>query len=290
MNMKYELAVAHRVCPTLAKVAVCYSDKLAMVRATAVSLARALNGIRTKLTVILDGCDSSYEKLFDEVFSDGAVKGVDYERIFTPAIGNHATYAKQQEILERDLSESEYLYFSEDDYIYRPNAFRAMMNCLKQSDVDFVTPLDHPDRYLKLILESRKVEIKVSGGCHWREIGTTCCTFMTKHNVFAESRNLLKCYGAGGCDCTLWLGLTKDNIFCFFSMLKNLLCYLLTGRNDWSKCIHISAWKYHHLNLVLTRKYRLWGPMPTLAVHLAQPSIPPFAEAILGTDRIEYCD
>lgn len=284
MNMKYELAVAHRVCPTLAKVAVRYNDKLTMVKVTALSLARALSGIRTKLTVILDGCDSSYEKLFDEIFANGAVSNVDYERMSTPAIGNHATYAKQQEILERDLPESEYLYFSEDDYIYNPMAFRAMMDCLRQSDVDFVTPLDHPDRYVKLIPESRKVEIKVSEYCHWREVGTTCCTFMTKHTVFAESRKLLECYGNGGCDGTLWVGLTKDNIFCFCAILKNLLRYLFTGRNDWSRCIHVSAWKYHHLNLVFTRKYRLWGPMPTLAVHLARTSIPPFADALLLTD------
>ena len=282
--MKYELAVAHRVCPTLAKVAVCYNDKFAMVKATALSLARALCGIRTKLTVILDGCDSSYEKLFDEIFADGAVNGVDYERIATPAIGKHATYAKQLEILGRDLPECEYLYFSEDDYIYNPVAFRAMMDCLRLPGVDFVTPLDHPDRYVKLIPESKRAEIKVSRYCHWREVGTTCCTFMTKYNIFDESKKLLGCYANGGCDGTLWLGLTKDNIFCLFAMLKNLFNYLFSGSNDWSKCIHISAWKYHQLNLVFTRKYRLWGPMPTLAVHLARPSIPPFSDTLLGTD------
>ena len=239
------------------------------------SLAKAINGIRTKLIVILDGCPAEYEWLFDDMFSEKNAL-VDYERISTSAIGNHATYAKQMEVLSSFVNDAEYFYLSEDDYIYREDAFRAMMDFLKRPGVDFVTPLDHPDRYSHLIPERRRNEIRVSEYCHWREVGTTCCTFMTTSRIFVESRALLACYGQGGCDGTLWLGLTKDSVFSIHATIWMLFRYL-TGRDrTWSKCIAVSAWRFHKLNLLLTRRYRLWGPVPTLAVHLATPSLPPF--------------
>ena len=282
ITMKYELVVAHRVCPILAKVAVCYDDKLAMVRATTISLARALNGIRTKLIVILDGCDYKYEGLFDSVFANDKVVGVDYELLKTPAIGNHDTYAKQLELLQAHASQGQFFYFSEDDYIYKCNAFHEMMDFLQNSDVDFVTPLDHPDRYRQVIPESRKVAIKHSKCCHWREVGTTCCTFMTKRQVLIDAGRLLASYGNGSCDVALWLGLTKDCVFRLFSIAIGLCCYVFGKKKDWSRCVAISAWRYHHVRLFTTRKYRLWGPMPTLAVHLARSSISPCVEDVLA--------
>ena len=278
--MKYELAIAHRVCPALAKVAVAYDNKLDMVKATARSLADALNGIRTKLVVIFDGCDETYEKVFEEIFGKGHVDGVCYECVRTSAIGNHATYARQHEILSALVDEAENLYFSEDDYIYRREAFRAMMDFLKESGVDFVTPLDHPDRYSHFIPESRKVEIRVSDYCHWREVGTTCCTFMTTSRIFRSAHRLLECYGRGGCDGTLWLGLTKDYVFHVHVILWMLLRYMMGLDNTWAKCIAVSAWKYHNVKLLFSRRYHLWGPMPTLAVHLAKSSLPPFSKRL----------
>ena len=215
--MKYELAIAHRVCPALAKVAVGFDDKLEMVKVAINSIAKAIDGIATKLIVILDGCPVEYEQLIDDVFTK--VSSVDYERVSTSAIGNHATYAKQLELLSAFVDEAEYLYFSEDDYIYRKDAFRAMMDFLKRPGVDFVTPLDHPDRYSHVVPERKKVEIRVSGYCHWREVGTTCCTFMMTRTIFMKTRKFLECYGKGGCDCTLWLGLTKDSVFSIYATI-----------------------------------------------------------------------
>ena len=282
--MKYEMAIAHRVCPYLAKVAAGFDDKFEMVKATAMSLAKAINGIRTKLIVILDGCPAEYEWLFDDMFGEKNAL-VDYERISTSAIGNHATYAKQMEVLSSFVNDAEYFYLSEDDYIYREDAFRAMMDFLKRPGVDFVTPLDHPDRYSHVVPERRQSEIRVSEHCHWREVGTTCCTFMMTSRTFVESRALLACYGQGGCDGTLWLGLTKDSVFSIRATIWMLFRYL-TGRDrTWSKCIAVSAWRFHKLNLLLTRRYRLWGPMPTLAVHLATPSLPPFYSRFMAWRR-----
>ena len=278
--MKYDLVIAHRVCPALAKSAAGFTDKFEMIKATSKSLAEAIDGIATKLIVILDGCPVEYGKFFDEIFGGDKIATVDYERISTPAIGNHATYAKQMDVLDSFCGETEYLYFSEDDYIYRKDAFRAMMDFLKTSGVDFVTPLDHPDRYSHSVPERKSVEVRVSGYCHWREVGTTCCTFMTSRAVFREAHKLLECYGKGGCDGTLWLGLTKDSVFSLYATVWVLLRYLVGWDKTWSRCIAVSAWRFHKLNLLFSRRYRLWGPIPTLAVHLAKPSLPPFSEEL----------
>lgn len=275
--MKYDLAIAHRVCPALAKTAAGYCDKLEMVKATAASLAAALDSLRVKLTVILDGCGAEYERLFDGVFAKSGK--VDYARTSTPAIGNAATYAKQMEILAASADEADSVYFSEDDYIYEKGAFRAMLDFLKEDGVDFVTPLDHPDRYSHLVPESRRVEIRVSAHRHWREVGTTCCTFMTKSGTFAEAKRRLAAYGEGSGDGPMWLGLTKDAIFSPSATIGAALRYVtgLRRTKEGLEFTVLAAWLWHKWRLPFGRRYRLWGPMPSLAVHLCKPSLPPLS-------------
>ena len=279
--MKYELAVAHRVCPVLAKTAAYYDDKLEMVKVTARSLASALNGIHVKLIVILDGCSVEYEQLFDNMFS--GLKNLDYERISTPAIGNQATYAKQHEWLSAQADKSEFLYFSEDDYLYRKDAFFVMMRFLKNDYVDFVTPLDHPDRYGYIVPENRRTEIRVSEDCHWREVGTTCCTFMTKSQTFHMASRRLSDYGSGCGDAPMWIGLTKNSIFMQSATIGAALRYLFYQRKtpDGLEFMTLAAWRWYKWRLPFGHKYRLWSPMPTQAIHLCKPSLPPFYEKMM---------
>ncbi len=285
--MKYDLAIAHRVCPVLAKTAVGFKDKLEMVKATTASLMRALKGIDVRVFVILDGCDHLYERCFDEILGAEIEEGK-YRRLSTPAIGNQATYAKQLELLAECAEEAQYLYFSEDDYLYRGEAFRAMMEFLSMKDVDFVTPLDHPDRYSHLVPESRKVEVRVSRYCHWREVGTTCCTFMTKSDVFLSAKGSLACYGRGSGDGGMWLGLTKDRIFGVRNTLGAALRYVAGRRTteEGLEFMTLAAWRFHKWQLPLGRRFHLWGPMPTLAVHLCEPSLPPFAKDIMNVNGV----
>lgn len=278
--MQYDLAIAHRVCPVLAKNAVGFSDKLDMVKATTASLARALTGLRVKLMVILDGCGADYDAVFAATFQNSNIRGGEYESFHTPVIGNQATYAKQHEVLAAAAAEADFLYFSEDDYLYREDAFRAMMDFLKTPGVDFVTPLDHPDRYSHIVPESRRAEVRVSASGHWRTVGTTCCTFMTTRDTFRAAGRRLSAYGRGSGDGAMWLGLTKDRIFGFGNTVGAALRYA-TGRRKTAEGLEfttLAAWRWHKWRLPFGRRYRLWGPMPTLAVHLCKPSLPPLAE------------
>ena len=282
--MQYQLVIAHRVCPILANTAALYNDKLKMVTDTTLSLAHALRGIKTKLIVILDGCNDKYEKLFDSVFANRRIDGVDYERISTPSIGNCGTYAEQYRRCLPYLQSAEYFYFSEDDYIYKKEAFHAMMDFIQNSDVDFVTPLDHPDRYSHIVPECVRVEVRVSDYCHWREVGTTCCTFMTKKDVFMKASYGLLSYANGAGDGGMWLYLTRDSVFKLSSTIGAMINYLM-GRRKTKEglefCV-LAAWRFHKYKLLFGRKYRLWGPCPSLAVHLCKPSLPPLYGRIMA--------
>lgn len=273
--MRYQLAIVHRVCPALAKTAAIYTDKFEMVKATTTSLAQALSGIRTKLIVLLDGCDGKYENLFDRAFEGGRVDGVEYERISTPAIGNQATYGKQLELLAALSKVTDNLYFSEDDYIYRPHAFRTMIEFLQEPGVDIVTPLDHPDNYQRDRESYLKGVIRVSADCHWREIGSTCCTFMLKSTDIARAHKSLSYYAEGGSDYVMGLLLTKFGCYSLSTVVGGGFRYLFGKPRNWMQLIHLLAWLKLRFRLVFAPRFRLWSPMPSLAVHLCKPSLPP---------------
>ena len=277
---KYELAIAHRVCPALAKTAYKYTDKLAMVRDTNASLASSLCGIRTKLLVILDGCDAEYEKLFDETFAGGKVEGVDYERISTPKIGNHPTYKKQLEWLEGEVGEAENLYFSEDDYIYDRAAFRKMMDCLREPGVDFVSPLDHPDAYRREAFGYPSKVREMAGG-KWKTTGSTCCTFMLRSDGFAAKKSALAWYAEGGADYEMWTLVTKDGVFSPKLVIGGILRHIFhRDENSWMLAIPVICWLKLRTRL-FSKRFKLWTPLPTLAVHLCVPSLPPNYERLM---------
>ena len=79
--MKYDLAIAHRVCPILAKTADRFSDKYMMVEATTASSANGFVGFKDELDVILDECPPEYELLFNKTFGSGELESVVHQPI-----------------------------------------------------------------------------------------------------------------------------------------------------------------------------------------------------------------
>ena len=265
-TMKKELTIAHRVCPVLSSTACGYTDKFDMVKDCSASLYAALEGIEYKLVVILDGCDERYGALFPNA-----------ELIHTDAIGNQATFAKQLEILTS--AETPFVYCSEDDYLYKPHAIRSMLQFLKTCvSGGFVSPIDHPDRYNNSVSEPRTSEIRVSSSCHWRETGTACLTFMSSLEVFRRCVPTFKAYVGGEQDSVTWLGITHFGLFSpsvifrsLFFVIKRCFCKKVWFGNF----IPLMAWYRHNYRIIITRRYRLWSPIPSLAFHLSSNTIPP---------------
>ncbi len=276
--MKYDLVIAHRVCPALSKTAIGFTDKRAMVVATTASLVKALEGLSVRLIVILDGC-RDYETIFTDAFR--SYSSVKLEIVHTDAIGNQATWGKQLEFLS-DIKDSEFVYFSEDDYIYRPDAFRAMLDFIKKGDVDFVSPLDHPERYNGKLEASYPVYVRVSEFCHWRETMSSCLTFMAKAKVVSESRPVMESYLHSSEEATMWLGLTKHGVFDFFTMAKvAFLHFILRRQCRFGELMGLCTWKRQGFKLLSMPRRRLFSPIPSLAVHLANCSLPPGSAALL---------
>lgn len=280
----YPLTIAHRVCPHLAKTAVAFNSKLEMVKATTQSLARALQRFEhpVRLFVILDGCTPDYEEVFRSAFPVSGNVSLTIEK--TPAIGNFATYGRQVEIL-KEVSDSQYLYFSEDDYLYKPEAFVAMADLLDKKGVDFVTALDHPDRYNHANGNTqgpKDASLRVSRFSHWRNADTSCLTFMTTRKIFHETVDILASYGRGAMDGTMWLGLTKYDVFNLCKVGAGIFGFLFRLNRPFIFYMPLCAWKHHGLRLLSTRRYTLWQPMPTLAVHLSNMSLPLHSEELLS--------
>ncbi len=272
--MKPILTIAHRVCPALSKTAIGYATKIDMVKATTESLAIALihYGQPVKLHVILDGCHPDYKTLFDKSFKDA--KNVQVDISETPSIGNNATFGKQVDILLGEEA-ARLLYFSEDDYLYKPYAFSAMTEMLDKNGVDFVTPLDHPDRYKNLTFENEASPIAHTTLCHWRQVPSTCLTFMTTPAILRESCWIFDAYTRGHMDSSMWLAATKQKLFSFRAIVGTGVRFLFKRDVPYPRLAQLCAWKWYGLKLLTTRKYNLWGPMPSLAFHLSKDCIPP---------------
>ncbi len=224
-----------------------------------------------KLYVILDGCDKEYEELYNRLFSH--FENVEMALIKTASIGNFATYEKQIQVLKNNL-DTDYLYFSEDDYLYLENAFTEMIEMMR-TGADFVSPLDHPDNY-NTLYSNAQVErlVHIAGTTHWQTVDSTCLTFMCDPKTFMSALPILRSYSSGIPDTLMWFGLTKRCVRTprlFTYLVKHLLRIKLSKREL------LSLWTLKALRskCFFTKRYLLWSPIPTLAIHLSSESLPP---------------
>ena len=277
--MKYNVVIAHRVSPCLSKTAVGFSSKFELVRTCSNTLKAAIGKISgmVKLYVILDGCDKEYEELYNRLFSHS--ENVEMALIKTASIGNFATYEKQIQVLKNNL-DTDYLYFSEDDYLYLENAFTEMIEMMR-TGADFVSPLDHPDNY-NTLYSNAQVErlVHIAGTTHWQTVDSTCLTFMCDPKTFMSALPILRSYSSGIPDTLMWFGLTKRCVRTprlFTYLVKHLLRIKLSKREL------LSLWTLKALRskCFFTKRYLLWSPIPTLAIHLSSESLPPLSDKVL---------
>ncbi len=272
----HTLTIAHRICPAFSKTAIGYKSKYNLVRDSLVSIAASLKewGGETRFVAILDGCPKEYDELLHSVIAP--LSNVSLEIMPTPSIGNFKTFEKQLEVAHND--EAEYIYISEDDYIYAENAFSAMIDFVKRDDVDFVTPIDHPDRYNNpsayKMDGSENISLKVSSFCHWRTAKTSCCTFLTTPKIFRETEKLLYKYVTSQGDGVMWLGITKYGLYNPLDLIWRMIVFILRLNTSYDVVLPLCTWKHIHYRLLTTRRYSLWQPIPSLAAHMARNSLP----------------
>ena len=255
----YDLAVAYRICPKIAKPAQSLpfgDDKLRQADICLRSFRHSLGSLRVKVWAILDGCPEEYHELFKRHFAPQ-----DLVLIPVNGIGNKATYGKQMEILltQRD---AECVYFAEDDYLYLTDQFPLMLNFLREGQgVDFVTPYDHPDCY-RLDLHGDPKWLTVFGEHHWRTAASTCLTFLTRKSTLAKYEKVFRTYSRRNGDCAMWLSLTKKKVFSPFALIRYF------ARQEFYRKELVKAWLFCWPQILFGKRVKLWVPVPGIATHL----------------------
>jgi hypothetical protein len=275
---RYDLAVAYRVYPVVSKPARNLpfgDDKYLLSEVCFRSFKESLGGLRAKVWLLLDSCPPEFEGLFRRYLDPEDLVVVRLE-----GAGNGATFARQIDIL-LEQSDSDVIYFAEDDYFYLPGQFQEMVDFLNaQGDVDFVSPYDHPDCY-KLDLHRGPTWLRTSGSHHWRTAASTCLTFLTRKEALAEHVSVFRSYARGNYDCALWLSLTKRRVFNPVAFSR----YLLQG-SYWK--ILAKAWLYGWRQILFGRRVKLWVPVPGIATHLDANALSPNVDWIaLMEQRLE---
>jgi len=262
----YDVAVAYRIYPKAAKPArgLPFSDdKLRLSEICLRSFKESLEGLRVKVWALLDGCPGGYEQLFIKYFHER-----DLVLVPLPALGNRATFGKQVEILLQQ-TESDLVYFAEDDYVYVPNSFSRMVAFLRgHGDVDFVSPYDHLDCYT-LAIHRHPKWLRVHAGHHWRTAASTCLTFLTRKETLRRKQRAFLTYCRCNKDCSLWLSLTKRSLFNPLQFLRFVTTSPLSAK------IIAKAWLFGGRQILFGKRMKLWVPIPGISTHLDSQALAP---------------
>jgi hypothetical protein len=262
---EYDVVIAYRIYPQVSKQPLVFAnDKLRLSELCLASLYRSLGALKVKIYAILDNCPAEYEALFHKYFAHRNL-----EIIHLQGVGNGATFKKQIELLSSQTN-TEFVYFAEDDYVYRPNEFAAMIDFMRSvPNADFVTPFDHHD-YYTLDLHRHAVRVCSSGAYHWQQRNSTCLTFLARLSSLREAANVFETFAQKNFDASLWLSLTKFHVWNPFTIVK-----YLRKEDRFMFKILAKAWYFNAMQIITGRRYELWSPMPSIGTHLQYDTIAP---------------
>ncbi len=184
------------------------------------------------------------KKMIEELSSKFDIK---VENLTTNSNTKAYSYMVKKACEARDDDE---ILFVEDDYLWLPEAIFEMVETMRNiSDVDYLTPYDHPVRYDDTFCGGVDLphwgnKIFQFGNRHYRSQESTCMTYMTLGKVLKEDLSLHLEYSPEDKKC--------PNDRELFRRLQQL-----GGYND------------------LKQRRLLVGPMPSLATHLHVPYLAP---------------
>jgi hypothetical protein len=265
--MSYDLAIAYRIYPKVSRVSPVFTDdKLKLSDLCLRSFRQGLGHLRAKMYVLLDACPPEFEAIFQDYFASNTL-----ELIRLPAIGNRPSFGRQIDLL-LSQTDSEFVYFAEDDYFYRPNALFEMVQFMqKNTDAHFMTPYDHPDSY-RLPLHPRAQEIRAFGGREWRTCASTCLTFLSRKSILAQTERTFRTYQRTNLDVSLWMALTKQTALNPIAFARCCLRKLNYGGYI------AQSWRYSPSQLLFGPKWKLWRGLPSLATHMVEELLAPGVE------------
>ncbi len=258
-----KLSIAYRIYPKVSKETPIFNDsKLKLAELCLFSFVRTLKNIDYKFWAILDGCPNEYKDLFRKHIPEERLVFVE-----TNSIGNARTFEKQIEVLSEQTF-SDNIYFAEDDYFYLNKPFDINLNALNSGNYDFVTPYDHLDYYI-LYLHKYKTVSNLIEEQEYRLVNSTTLTFLTTKIALSEARKVFETYYKKNYDVSLWLVLTKLNVY-------NPLIYINSGIGFVNSLKILTKIMLHTpYEFIFGKRFYLAAPKPSLATHLDSSKLSP---------------
>ena len=253
--MTYDLVIAYRIYPGISKnPVVCKNSKYDLAKLCIDSLSRSLSGIHYKVYALMDNCPKEFDQLFTDAFGEERVEFVRYN-----GIGNFATFAEQIRILSTQ-TESEYVYFAEDDYFYLDGQFHLMLECLKNKpNVDFLTVYGYTDSYYPFH-NSNYNEFEYAGKL-WKRTSSSCLTFLTTKTQLNAVKYCFKTFSKWSGDGSLWSGITLG--WSYFGLLKNFFKLTKVQRR-----VFVQMSLFFLPRFILNRKKNLYMATPSIGTHM----------------------
>lgn len=99
-----------------------------------------------------------------------------------------------------ELSDNEYVYFAEDDYLYKDNCVKALNEGLRIAN--YVTLYDHPDKYIDAQLggnpqidgDGEITRVVKTENFHWKLTNSTTMTFGSKGLTIKKDKSIWEKY------------------------------------------------------------------------------------------------
>jgi hypothetical protein len=175
-------------------------EKRTLIKVCFASLIKTLEGFSYKIHIVGDRLSDEMLEFFNR-----------YPVEMT--LGNYGNDESLRECLRiaYGISDDEWVYFCEDDYLHSPQAFVWIEDLIANyhSYIDdshlrnelwlqrgklgklplVIHPPDYPDRYLTRYL--RRSLIFLSRYCHWRQVTSTTFTFLAQAKTFKHFRKVL---------------------------------------------------------------------------------------------------
>lgn len=253
---KYDLAVCYRIYPGVSGSPIFgFTEKLPLLRLNLETFKESLGSLKIKLWVLLDKCPPMYSHLLKEIFPETAM-----ETIPLAGEGNGATFQRQVDLLSAQ-TDADLVYFAEDDYLYLPGSLERTVKFMRaHPSADFAAPYDHADSHSKFIHRFQTSEI-IDDSCRWRQVASTCLTFMARKDTLDESVPVFRTYNRNP-DLAMWLALTKVRVCNPWSWVRSV------GDGLFFSAAHALAWRYAWRQILFGKKQTLWSPTPTLITHM----------------------
>lgn len=262
MEKKYDVAVALRTYTGLGKNPPLFKEKIKLMEFCLKSFKNSLGSLHIKLWAILDRCPVEFKTIFMKYFPEEDLVFVELTEG-----GNQRTFAEQIKILS-EQTDSEFIYFAEDDYFYLPNQFEKLVTFMRKNpDAHFVSVYEHSDYYTQEI-HDYPAEIRICENLHWRTgVGTTW-SFLTTKSTFIKTRKTFETFvNTRNHDISIWMALTKYNVCNPWRILKFLFRKYPDKNMNFIKMIG-RAWQRSWKQIMFGSTWKLWTPIPSIATHM----------------------